>query len=89
MAEGNQRSRSLPQQGKRESVVDVTVRDNGPGISEDIRDLVFHPFMTTKKAGTGLGLTLVQQLVNAHGGQLALDSRVGNTVVHFTLPIVD
>ncbi len=45
-------------------------RDNGPGISEEIRTKVFQPYFTTNECGTGLGLTVVQQIVMAHGWEI-------------------
>jgi signal transduction histidine kinase len=59
---------------------EISVRDNGTGISEAVRDRIFEPFFTTKPAGdgTGLGLSLSYDIVvNQHGGQLTVDSRLG------------
>ena len=68
--------------------VEVTVRDDGPGVPSIIYPLsdVFLPFVTTKRAGTGLGLTIVRQLVLAHGGDVSLRSDSSGTEVQFTLP---
>lgn len=66
------------------------VRDDGPGIPENIRDLVFEPFFSTKASGTGLGLALVLETVRQHGGQLSLEKGVAaqtnGTVVRVSLP---
>lgn len=53
------------------------VRDNGCGMPEEVRERVFAPFFTTKPAGTGLGLSNVRKIVDAHGGSIEVDSRVG------------
>jgi len=53
------------------------VVDNGPGIPGGDRDRIFTPFFTTKDAGTGLGLSLVQKTVLAHGGRVELESTEG------------
>ena len=45
----------------------VAVADNGPGIAADQRDRIFVPFFTTKRQGSGVGLTLVRQIATAHG----------------------
>ena len=50
----------------------VRVADNGCGIPKDIKDKITEPYFTTKKEGTGLGLTIVNQIVAEHGGYLRL-----------------
>jgi len=59
--------------------VELRIRDNGPGIPEDIRDKLFHPFFTTKPAGTGtgLGLSLCHDIVQEHQGDLRVESEPG------------
>lgn len=54
--------------------VRVSVRNTGVGIPEEIRSRIFEPFFTTKKEGTGLGLAVVRQLVESHGGRISVDS---------------
>lgn len=61
----------------------IQVKDNGPGIPESEIDNVFLPFYTTKADGSGIGLNLSKQIMRAHKGKLALESKAGNTV--FTL----
>jgi len=55
----------------------VEIEDNGPGISEKARARIFEPFYTTKKGGTGLGLSIVNNVVLAYGGDISVDSKVG------------
>ena len=57
--------------------VAVTIADHGPGVPAEIRDRVFEPYVTTKAEGTGLGLALVQQTVEAHGGAITLSETPG------------
>jgi two-component system nitrogen regulation sensor histidine kinase GlnL len=64
----------------------VMVRDNGPGIPEELRSTLFEPFVTTKKNGQGLGLALVAKLVANHGGLIECDSRPGRTTFRLSLP---
>ena len=70
------------------SRVSVEVRDTGSGIPKDQFPLLFTPFHTTKPEGTGLGLYVVQQIVDAHEGHLAITSTAGiGTAVTITLPL--
>ena len=66
----------------------VSVRDNGPGIPEDIRPHLFEPFVTSKNSGSGLGLALVAKIIGDHGGLIEVDSRPGRTDFRLHLPVV-
>jgi two-component system nitrogen regulation sensor histidine kinase GlnL len=63
----------------------VVVRDNGPGIPEEVRATLFEPFVTTKRGGQGLGLALVAKLVTDQGGLIECDSRPGRTSFRLSL----
>lgn len=52
--------------------ITVQIEDNGPGIAEPDRKRIFDPFFTQRKGGIGLGLTIVQQIVQAHGGRIGV-----------------
>ncbi len=66
----------------------VSVRDNGPGIGDDIRPHLFKPFVTSKPSGSGLGLALVAKIVADHGGLIEVDSRAGRTEFRLHLPVM-
>jgi signal transduction histidine kinase len=69
--------------------VQITIRDNGPGIPAEIRSRIFEPFFTTKskRLGMGLGLSICQQIVAAHGGTLSLlQSSAAGTAFAIDLP---
>ncbi|MEG3638176.1 two-component system sensor histidine kinase NtrB [Magnetococcus sp. PR-3] len=74
-------------QGRRQQHIVVEVKDNGPGIPHELRKRIFLPFVTTKSNGTGLGLAISQKIVHDHDGQMALESRPGETAFRVFLPL--
>lgn len=66
----------------------VTVTDNGTGIDERIRTRIYEPFFTTRPQGTGLGLAVVRSVVEAHGGEILVDSGSKGTTFAICLPDV-
>ncbi len=68
--------------------ITVSVADNGPGIATSIRDRIFHPFVSFgKENGTGLGLAVVQKIVQDHGGEVSVERTLeGMTVFRMFLP---
>ena len=62
-----------------EDHAEFDIRDNGPGIPEELRERIFEPFVTTKKPGegTGLGLSLTMDILTRHGGSIHLDTEEG------------
>ncbi|MBO6783733.1 MAG: PAS domain-containing protein [Alphaproteobacteria bacterium] len=81
---------SLPGTGERVDLpIEISVRDNGPGVPSDVQPYLFDPFVTTKKNGSGLGLALVAKLVGDHGGVIDLESDENGTVFKVMLPVDD
>jgi nitrogen fixation/metabolism regulation signal transduction histidine kinase len=62
---------------------EVSVMDNGPGISPEVMEQIFVPFFTTKESGSGIGLSLSRQIIKNHGGSIEVTSSPGHT--RFTL----
>ncbi|RQW05168.1 MAG: sensor histidine kinase, partial [Calditrichaeota bacterium] len=60
-----------------EDSIEITLKDNGPGIPEEILKKIFNLYFTTKDKGTGIGLSIVQQIVDLHNGVISLDSAPG------------
>lgn len=64
----------------------VEMSDSGPGIADSVRDRLFEPFVTGKPEGTGIGLSICRNIVEAHGGRIdARDSPEGGALFRFTL----
>jgi len=66
----------------------ISVVDNGPGISEDIKDSIFFPMITGKDKGTGLGLSITQGIISQHKGNIHFDSRPNKTEFFINIPIM-
>ena len=73
-----------------DGVVRISVSDTGPGIAEAVAGTLFLPFVTTKPAGMGVGLSVSRSIVRAHGGGFWADSAVTEgATFHFTLPTAE
>ncbi|MBL6903229.1 MAG: histidine kinase [SAR86 cluster bacterium] len=79
---------SKPINGKVFSTIcQIDIIDNGPGIPADIQEQVFFPMMSTKDDGSGLGLSIAQDIIRIHGGSIAFSSKPGNTIFSILLPM--
>jgi signal transduction histidine kinase len=74
---------------KKANSLEISVKDNGPGIPADIKDKIFQPFFTTKPtgSGTGLGLSLSYDIIKAHGGEMKVESLEFETGAQFIIKI--
>ena len=73
-----------------EEQAEICIRDNGPGIPDELRERIFEPFVTTKNPGegTGLGLSLTVDILTRHGGSIHLDTEEGAfTEMRIVLPL--
>ena len=72
------------------AVVEIVLRDNGPGISPEQAGRIFDPYVTTKTKGTGLGLAIVKKIIEEHGGTIHLDqAALGGAGFIIRLPLAD
>lgn len=67
--------------------LELAIIDNGPGVPDAIRDRIFHPLVTARPGGTGLGLSLAQDFVQQHGGIIEFESRPRHTEFRLVLPM--
>jgi C4-dicarboxylate-specific signal transduction histidine kinase len=88
MREGGKNAKVLTLETKRRrGAVEVSVKDSGPGISDERKERLFEPFFTTKRNGMGMGLSITRSILEVHEGRLWVTSnRKGGTTFHFTLP---
>jgi two-component system, NtrC family, nitrogen regulation sensor histidine kinase GlnL len=78
---------SLP--GSRSKValpLEFCIKDNGPGVSDDLMPNLFDPFVTTKPTGTGLGLALAAKIIGDHGGIIECESQPRRTIFRVLMP---
>lgn len=74
--------------GHGEDQLQVTVSDSGPGLDPHVAERLFHPFVSTKESGMGLGLSICHTIVTSHGGKIWVEpSPLGGTRFHFSLPM--
>ncbi len=78
---------SLEKNGTAQSVL-VAIADTGPGLAPEVAEKLFMPFVTTKKQGMGIGLSICRTIIEAHGGKMTAEPNPGGgTVFKFTLPL--
>lgn len=72
------------------ATVEITITDNGPGISGKNMQMLFEPFFTTKTGGSGLGLATVYRIIEAHNGSISVESvKLGGSCFRIILPLPD
>jgi two-component system nitrogen regulation sensor histidine kinase GlnL len=72
---------------KHRLALSLEVEDDGPGVPEELKETIFYPLVTGRDTGTGLGLTIAQDLVSRNGGLIEFSSRPGATIFQVRLPV--
>jgi two-component system, NtrC family, sensor histidine kinase HydH len=62
--------------------IEVRIADSGPGVPPELREQIFNPFVTTKKAGVGLGLSIVSRIIDGHHGSIRVEDAAGEYGLH-------
>jgi PAS domain S-box-containing protein len=89
MVGADRRELDLTTMLRRPDLVEFAVADSGPGIDPDVADRIFEPFVTTKRSGMGMGLSICRSIIESHGGRLEFEPNPeGGALFRFTLPAV-
>lgn len=70
-------------------VMKIKIWDDGPGVPDDMRDILFDPLITGRPEGTGLGLSITQEIIQRHKGQVQLEDHNGKTCFSIYLPYLN
>ena len=70
-----------------QTICAIDIKDNGPGIPKDLHDQVFFPMVSVKENGSGLGLTIAQDIIRIHGGGIVFESDPSETIFSIHIPI--
>src|SRR6266487_4474195 len=89
MEESQRRELVIATSAQQDETVAISVADTGTGVAPEVAEQLFQPFVTTKRQGMGVGLSISRTIVEAHGGEIWLDPNPeGGTIFHFTLRAV-
>jgi len=89
MEEAPRRELTIASQAPEDGMVAIEVADSGAGIAPEIAEQLFQPFITTKRYGMGVGLSISRSIIESHGGRIVVESNAGGgTIFRFTVPAV-
>jgi two-component system sensor kinase FixL len=87
MTDSSARSLTIRTESGPADFVTISIEDTGTGVGEAIADQLFQPFVSSKQAGMGIGLSICRTIIEAHGGRIWFDPRPGGgTIFRFTVP---
>ena len=86
-AGGVLRASARKSQGGGREGIEVRIEDSGPGIPAALREQIFNPFVTTKKTGVGLGLSIVSKIMDGHRGSIRIESGAGGACFVLFFPV--
>ena len=69
------------------TLAEIIIKDNGPGVSSEIEDQIFFPMISSKENGSGIGLSISQDIVRIHGGAISFDRKDKQTIFSILIPI--
>ena len=69
------------------TLAEIEIRDNGPGIDSDVHDQIFFPMVSSKESGSGIGLSIAQDIIRIHGGAISFDRKNNQTIFSILIPI--
>jgi two-component system sensor kinase FixL len=73
-----------------DDLITISVEDTGSGISQEVAGQLFQPFVTTKQAGMGIGLSICRNIIEGHGGRIWFEAKPGGgTIFRFTVPTME
>ena len=69
------------------TLAEIEISDNGPGINSELHDQIFFPMVSSKESGSGIGLSIAQDIIRIHGGAISFDRKNNQTIFSILIPI--
>ena len=69
------------------TLAEIEISDNGPGINSELHDQIFFPMISSKESGSGIGLSIAQDIIRIHGGAISFDRKNNQTIFSILIPI--
>ena len=69
------------------TLAEIEISDNGPGIDSELHDQIFFPMVSSKESGSGIGLSIAQDIIRIHGGAISFDRKNNQTIFSILIPL--